>query len=131
VACIIGFIGLPFLAYLGVQRGQPIFAILMAYFLGQQCYASFQHAKVLFALERMPRRPDFACPACKQSPPEGALWRCAQCGQAFDPFATGAQCPRCATPQSSTPCAHCGAQHPLPEWDKLGRRGGEPPIIDV
>jgi Zn-dependent protease len=131
IACVIGFIGLPLIAWWGMTHGQPIYAIFMAYFLGQQCYAGFQHAKVIAALDRMPRHPDFACPACKQSPPEARLWACANCRQAFDPFATRATCPHCATVQPTTPCAYCTAQHPIDEWDKVRRPTGAPPIIDI
>ncbi len=132
IACILGFIGLPFLAWWGLSGGQPIFSILMAFFLGQQCYRGLQHAKVLSILEKLPRRPEFACPACKQPPPEGELWLCGNCRQPFDAFLHHGTCPRCATPQKATPCAFCGAQHPIAEWDKLKRPvGAPPPIIDV
>jgi Zn-dependent protease len=135
VACILGFIGLPLLVLWRLNSGQfSLFTLMMAAFIGQQCWMGFQQSKMLFALEKRPRRPEFACPVCHQPPPEGEIWLCGQCRQPFDTFRFHGVCPRCATVQPSTTCAFCGAQHPIAEWDRLNptaRRAPTPPVIDV
>jgi hypothetical protein len=73
-------------------------------------------ARVMWGLEKLPRRPGFACPSCKTAPLLGARWKCSQCGQAFDTFATGAVCPNCAAQYPVTGCGFCGEKHPMSEW---------------
>jgi Zn-dependent protease len=132
VASIIGLIGLPLLLVWRLQNDQlSLFTLLLAFFLGRQCWAGFQQSKMLFMLERMPRHPEFACPVCRQAPPEGEIWLCGQCRQPFDTFRYHAVCPRCQAVQPTTTCAFCGAQHPMAEWETVKRPPGMPPVIDV
>src|SRR4051812_34588351 len=53
VAALIGLIGVPALALYAISQwsGNVLFIGFMAYFLWQQCLASFRHAKVLVAVE--------------------------------------------------------------------------------
>jgi Peptidase family M50 len=106
---IIGFIGLSLWMH-SVWLG-----VMSAYML-LNCWGGLQHARALLRLERLPRRPGFACPSCRTSPPVGAYWQCGRCGQPFDTFENQATCPYCATPYATTMCLDCGVQAPLNGW---------------
>jgi Zn-dependent protease len=90
---------------------------ILAFFLLSNSWGSFKHARELRRLERLPRRPDFKCPECHASPPIGSFWLCPSCRQAFDPFATQAVCPHCATPLDRTACPDCGTARAHRTWD--------------
>jgi Zn-dependent protease len=132
VASILGLVGLVGLAAFAFYRypQQWIFTGFMAFFLGQQCVAGFRHARALQTLERMPRRPGFACPTCHRAPLEGPLWGCPRCGQGFDPFATAGICPHCQTSLPTTVCPDCHRSHPLSQWSASSPRSTGP-VIDV
>ena len=119
VATIIGLLGasgLLLLAYFA----QSVWIAIMAVFILMMCWRSWKHARVLSQLEKLPVRPEFACPVCRLSPPVAPLWRCHQCGQHFDTFATGAICPRCGVQSDLIPCVHCGAFRPITDWSVRG-----------
>ena len=130
IATGVGFAGLVALAGFALWQ-QSIWMGIMVLFLGQQCLAGFRQARALLALTRLPRHQGFACPSCQQAPPGGPLWRCQHCGNPFDPFSTGAMCPHCSAPNSTTVCAFCGAAHPIERWS-AGRGGrSAPPVMEI
>jgi Zn-dependent protease len=90
---------------------------ILAFFLLSNSWGSFKHARELRRLERLPRRPEFKCPECHASPPIGSFWLCPSCRQAFDPFATQAVCPHCATSLDRTACPDCGTARAHRTWD--------------
>lgn len=115
VATVIGLIGVAvFIGWALVSRNLLLGAI--AAFMLMNCWGGLKHAQYLLRLAKVPRRTGCACPTCKSSPPLGACWKCANCGQAFDTFATGAVCPNCSSRFPVTQCLDCGRQHPLNEW---------------
>ena len=116
VATVVGLIGGLALVAWAVVR-QSYWLGFMSFFLLSNCWKSFQHARELRRIERLPRRPEFACPVCHASPPLGNFWQCPHCRQLFDPFATAAQCPHCHTTLDLTPCPDCGSARPLRSWD--------------
>jgi ABC-type ATPase with predicted acetyltransferase domain len=67
--------------------------------------------------------PGFACPSCNSAPPLGALWRCGQCGQAFDTFMTGGACPHCGAQFNLTQCLDCGTKMTSERILRLKRSG--------
>jgi Zn-dependent protease len=131
VAAILGIIGLVSLFGLLFYWSQlqldtsSLWLALIAFFLSQRCWLGLREAKIINALTRMPRHPEFACPSCHESPPGGPLWGCRNCHGAFDPFSTHAVCPHCQTPHSTTRCVYCGADHPIAMWNKPS----EPPTL--
>ena len=114
-ATIIGFIGIVGFIGLALWIHSVWFGIL-ALFMLMNCWGGLQHARALLRMAKLPRRDGFVCPECKTSPPVGELWRCGQCGQAFDTFQTGAVCPRCGAQYPVTKCLDCGRGHPMSEW---------------
>ncbi len=119
-ATVVGFLGGAGLVGLAVWL-QSIWIGIISLFLLSYCWRSFQQAQALLKVEHLPRRPEFACPVCRSSPPVGNYWRCKQCGQAFDPFATGATCPHCGTVHAVTACPDCGDARALRSWDTTVR----------
>lgn len=115
VATIIGFIGAAGLIGLAIWW-QSLWTGIMAVFLAQRCYLSFQQSKGLSTLARLPRHTGFACPSCHEAPPGGPIWVCPTCRNRFDPFSTKAVCPHCQALQELTGCPHCGVQRPMAEW---------------
>jgi Zn-dependent protease len=122
VAVIIGFLGAVgfivlavFMYYARPSVGSAWIGIL-ALFMLMNCWGGLQHARALLRFAKLPRRDGFVCPECKTAPPVGELWRCGQCGQAFDTFQTGAVCPRCGMQYPVTKCLDCGRAHPMSEW---------------
>ena len=106
---VVGFIGLAIYvhdAWLG----------LVAVYLLMNCWGGLKHAQALLKLSKLPRRNGFSCPSCNTAPPVGSYWKCANCGQAFDTFATGAVCPNCRTQFPATRCLDCGHLHPMSAW---------------
>jgi Zn-dependent protease len=106
---VVGFIGLAIYerdAWLGI----------IAFYLLMNCWGGLKHAQDLLKMAKLPRRHGFTCPACHNAPPIGTYWKCANCGQAFDTFETGAACPNCRTQFPTTRCLDCGRLHPMSEW---------------
>lgn len=115
VATILGFIGVT--GFIGLALWmQSIWYGALAAFMLLNCWGGLKHAQELLRIAKLPRRQEYACPGCKMSPPAEALWRCGNCGQPFDTFATGAVCPWCSSRFAMTRCLDCGEQHPFNEW---------------
>ena len=115
IATIIGMVGGAGLMLFAYQA-EEIWMGIMAAFIMMMCWRSWQQARALVQLEKMPARPEFACPACRLPPPMGPIWRCHQCGTQFDAFAAAGVCPRCAVQSDMIPCVHCGNLRPISEW---------------
>jgi Zn-dependent protease len=116
VSTVVGFLGGAGLIGLAVWW-QSVWTGIMAGYLLNICWKSFQQAKVLRKIERLPRRPEFACPSCQAAPPLGNYWLCPQCREAFDPFATSSVCPHCSTVLALTTCPDCGDARAQRAWD--------------
>ena len=117
VATVIGFVGGAALVALAVWM-TSIWIGVMAFFLLSYCWRSFQQARALLQLERLPRRLRLSCPSCQASPPIGHFWRCQKCQQPVDLFAGGAVCGACGHAHDSALCVDCVTEHPLPAWEK-------------
>lgn len=115
VAAAIGVVGVVGLAVLGVAQGS-VWTLLMAAYLLMSCWGGLKTARALMKIEKLPRRTGFACPSCKTSPPLGDFWKCDQCGQGFDTFASGAVCPHCKAQYPITACGDCGRASAMTEW---------------
>jgi Zn-dependent protease len=114
-ASIIGFIGVA--AFIGLALYiQSLWLGIVAVFILMNCWGGLKQARALAKLAKIPRREGFACPSCKTAPPLGELWRCGQCGKAFDTFATNAACPHCNAQYNLTQCLDCGTRHAMGEW---------------
>lgn len=115
VATILGFIGVAGFIGLALWMHSIWYGALAAFML-LNCWGGLKHAQELLRIAKLTRRQEFACPGCKMSPPAAALWRCGNCGQPFDTFATGAVCPWCSSRYATTRCLDCGEQHAFNEW---------------
>ena len=114
-ASVIGFIGVAALILLAVLS-QNWWLGLVAVFILMNCWGGLNQARALAKIAKIPRRPGLACPSCQTAPPLGELWRCGQCGQAFDIFLTHGVCPHCAAQFNVTRCLDCGISSPLAAW---------------
>jgi Zn-dependent protease len=115
VASVIGFVGLGILALLAlVDPSSWTYVILI--FVGLNCWVGFQQSRQLLRLEKAPRRSEFHCPTCKESPPIGKFWRCGRCGNGFDTFETQSFCPNCNAEYARTVCPYCLTGKPMAEW---------------
>lgn len=100
VVAFLGFFGVVGLVGLAIYL-QSIWTGLIAFFVATNCMAAFKQAKLLLEIDRRPRRPGFACPACHT---------------AFDTFQTGGVCPNCGLRFEKTACDYCGKENPIREW---------------
>jgi Zn-dependent protease len=114
-AAMLGLLGAVAFIGLAVWR-QDLWLGAIALYMAMNCWAGFKQAQTLLRMAKLPRRAGFTCPTCKTAPPVGADWKCAQCGQSFDPFETGAVCPYCRTQYPTTQCLDCGRRHAIHEW---------------
>jgi len=115
VASILGILGVIGFIGLAVWERSVWFAAL-AVFMLMNCWGGLKHAQDLLRLSKLPRREGYYCPECKTPPPIGEYWKCSNCGQGFDTFASGAVCPHCSTRYDMTRCLDCGHLHPMNEW---------------
>ena len=115
VATILGLVGIAGFFGLAIYVHDAWLGIVAVYML-MNCWGGLKHAQDLLKLSKLPRRDGFVCPNCNVAPPVGTFWKCAQCGQAFDTFQTGAVCPNCRTQFQTTRCLDCGHLHPMSEW---------------
>lgn len=115
VAAVFGFLGVAGFIYFAVRVGDAWLGIIALY-MGINCWSGFKQAQALSQLAKIPRRAGYSCPTCNTAPPIGEYWKCGNCGQAFDTFATGAVCPNCNSRFEVTRCLDCGRLHPLAEW---------------
>jgi Zn-dependent protease len=88
---------------------------LIAAFAAMQSWAGIARARKLRQATSAPHYMGVACPSCGAAPPAGPFWRC-DCGQAFDPFQTGALCPACGRAHALTACPECDRRAPLTRW---------------
>jgi Zn-dependent protease len=114
-ASVIGFIGVAGLIGVAVWL-KSIWLGIMAAFILMNCWGGLRQASALAKIAKLPRRAGFACPCCKTAPPLGGLWRCGQCGKAFDTFLTQGTCPHCGAQFNVTQCLDCGESRPIGEW---------------
>ena len=115
VATSLGFVGVAAFIGLAIWIHSVWFGIL-AVFMLMNCWSGLLHARALLRMARLPRRNGFVCPECGTPPPLGELWKCGQCGRAFDTFETRAVCPGCGTQYPVTKCLDCGRSHAMNEW---------------
>ena len=115
VAAVIGIVGA--LGFVGLALAeQSLWYGAIAAFVLMNSWNGLQQARALSRFAKVPRRHEYACPACKTSPPLGEYWKCGQCSNGFDTFQTQAVCPYCSTRSPQTKCFDCGALHPMNEW---------------
>jgi hypothetical protein len=110
-----GFLGVGGLVIIALWLRSISFGIIAAFVLWA-CWGGLRQAQRLARRAKLPRREEFACPACKKSPPAGPFWVCGKCRKAFDTFQTRAVCPHCATQYKVTSCLDCGRPYPMSEW---------------
>jgi Zn-dependent protease len=115
VATALGFFGVAGMALFAYLSGGTWFWVL-AVFAGLNCWAGFRQSRQLLKLEKAPRRQEFHCPVCKESPPMGIFWRCGRCGTGFDTFETQSFCPKCNAEYAVTACPFCFNSRPMAEW---------------
>jgi Zn-dependent protease len=122
ISSIVGFVGVAgfgvivLLAWLGGDRvGATWFGVMDA-LIAWYCWSGLQQALALSRLEKAPRRSEYHCPVCRESPPIGEFWRCGRCGAAFDTFLTQSFCPRCNAEYNVTACPYCYSGRPMAEW---------------
>ena len=126
IACIIGLVGVAGMAMLdflfwqapqyNILRFDPLWLAIMIFFILRSCVSGLKQAQALSRTEKIPRRAGFTCPACKMSPPIGTYWRCGQCAQPFDIFASVGTCPHCPARYDKIQCLDCGATSTLQDW---------------
>ncbi|MGA2205273.1 MAG: site-2 protease family protein [Terracidiphilus sp.] len=115
VATVLGFMGAAALVCFAIWM-RSTWTILIAGYMLLTCWGGLQSARAMIRVERLQKREGFACPNCGAKPPMGALWKCAQCKQTFDTFATGAVCPHCGAQFPNTMCGECQKSYPISEW---------------
>ena len=115
VASIIGIVGVVGLIGLAVFV-HSLWMGIMAAFILMNCWKGLKQAQALSRAAKIPRRAGFTCPSCKMSPPTGAYWRCGQCSQPFDIFATVGTCPHCAARYDKVQCLDCGTTSAMQDW---------------
>lgn len=114
-ATILGFVGAAAFVLLALWW-RSIWLVAIAGYMLMNCWRGMKGALALMRMEKMPRRDNFACPACGTHPPIGAYWRCSDCGGVFDTFATQSVCPHCRVQHSDTVCVDCHAKSPMSKW---------------
>jgi Zn-dependent protease len=115
VASVLGIAGVPIVILLALLGHSPWMGVIAA-FVALNCWSGFRQSQQLLKLERAPRRTEFHCPECKESPPIGNFWRCGRCRQAFDTFLTQAFCPNCNAEYAVAACPYCFSSRPIAEW---------------
>jgi len=116
VATVLGFVGIAGLIAYAVWK-ESLWMGAISVFLLLNCWNGLQHARALLKLGKLPRREGFACPSCETAPLLGAYWKCNQCRQAFDTFATRGVCPHCGHEHATTICVDCREVNPMSRWE--------------
>ena len=114
-ASVVGFVGAAGFALWAIQA-QDLWLVIVAAFLGLNCWNGFKQARVLAAAAQLPRHSGYACPSCHSAPPIGLVWVCANCHGRFDTFETHATCPHCGVHFATTRCFDCGRAYPINQW---------------
>ena len=120
-ASIIGIIGVVGFILFAIYDGSVWLGIMAAFIL-LNCWGGLMQARALAKIAKIPRREGFACPSCRTAPPLGNLWRCGQCKNLFDTFATHAACPHCGAQYDLTQCLDCGLRFPMGQWTAVGTK---------
>jgi Zn-dependent protease len=115
IASLLGFVGVAGFVLLALWE-QSVWLGLIAAYAGMNCWNGFKTARALRKLEKIPRRPGFACPSCRTAPPMGPFWRCNKCATQFDTFEKGGVCPQCAARFDKTTCLDCRQSSPIADW---------------
>jgi len=115
VATFVGLLGAAGFIFLSIKTESLWMGAISAFVL-MNCWSGFKQAQALSQFAKLPRREEYACPSCKTAPPMGEYWKCSKCGQPFDTFSTGAECPRCGAVYDVTRCLDCGALNPMHAW---------------
>lgn len=115
IATIIGFIGVAAFLLFAFRSGS-LWIGAIAIFMLLNCWGGLKHSLALLKMSKLPRRPGIECPVCKNAPPMGELWRCSNCGNSFDIFATHGVCPTCSSQFAASRCFDCGRMSPLEQW---------------
>lgn len=115
VTTIVSFVGIAGLIIFAL-KSQSVWGVAIVVYLLMSCWGGLQHARALLRIAKLPRRAGYLCPSCQTAPPLGAFWRCGQCGQMFDTFATNAVCPKCSAQFANTMCLDCGTQSSMVAW---------------
>jgi Zn-dependent protease len=135
IAASIGLVGIAVVAAYALQKRPDavLWIVVFSLFLGSQCLAGLRQGRALLALEALPRRSGFRCPACRAAPPAVPIWTCEHCGNRFDAFTTRAICPHCHIATPAVRCVNCGTEHSFERWETTpqSRARGDAPVIDV
>ena len=132
IAGVAGFGLLALLEYLGGDSNARLSAgllVLMDAFIALSCWSGLRQALALSKIEKAPRRPEYACPECHESPPIGEFWLCSRCRQPFDTFLTHAICPHCNTEYPTAGCPYCRVARPFGEWFGHTPAPAQPPPV--
>ena len=122
VATVIGFVGVGAMILVALWLRDIWFGVL-AVFILLNCWGGLMHARTLARVANGPRHPEFACPSCRASPPQGNYWTCGRCNRPFDMFASRGVCPHCGTQFGGTNCPECGQPSTLAQWVAPPRTG--------
>lgn len=115
VAATIGLIGSVGAILFALTWGDSIWLVIVAIFAATRSWQGLRQANALAKVMNVPRHDWAQCPSCREPPPVGPFWRC-NCGNGFDIFASGNQCPYCGAGGSTTACPYCGAISPIAGW---------------
>jgi Zn-dependent protease len=125
IASVVGFIGVAgaglfvALVFLSGDMGSGVWLGALDLFVALNCWVGVQQARALLRLEKAPRRPEFRCPVCRETPPVGEFWGCSRCRKHFDTFLTGGFCPHCNAEYAVTACPFCFSVRPFADWRAL------------
>lgn len=117
IACLLGFAGGLALGGVAITHGELWFGFIASYLLWIT-WSSFQHARALLRIEKLPRHDQFRCPRCQARALRGNLWKCPRCQTEFDLFASGGRCPQCAFAAEEVPCVECGQASQPAAWSR-------------
>lgn len=115
IASVLGLIGVLGLAAVAVIGGS-FWLGLLAFYILVNCWAGLRAGLQMGKIDKLPKRPGYACPSCKTAPPMGDLWKCDGCTSQFDTFANQAQCPVCGKQFAVTTCFDCRTASPIAAW---------------
>lgn len=115
ITSIVGFAGVALFLLLALLM-RSVWTGIIAVFILLNCFRGLLQARAMGRIANAPRRSNFACPACRSAPPQGAFWICGQCRRPFDTFETQASCPHCGAQFGVTACFECGALRPISDW---------------